>query len=162
MVAGMTAPTVGGKISAGGIVGQLQTYATGLVHGEWTYSVSCPNATQTSLSVAGALVTASTSANIATAVGTSASGFTAVVAGVYFISLQANLTVTATGRSFVSILYNGTSTEYRGNTSADDQITSAVELYMTAGSTVAFWFYQTSTATRVVTGRFHISYRGGL
>ena len=164
MVAGITPPTVGGKIAAGGAVGQLQTYVTGLVHGEWTYAVSVGNNTGsiTPLAAGSAVVTARSSSNISTAVGTTASGFTAIVAGVYNVSLQAKLPAIATGRSWCSILSNATADEFRSGTSTDDRMSACFEFYMAAGDTVAFQFYQTTGGTQTLTGRFNISYRGGL
>ena len=162
MVAGITPPTVGGKIAAGGTVGQLQTYAASLVHGEWTYSVSVANAALTPLSAGSGPVSASSSSNVTSAVGTTVSGFTAILAGVYTVTIRCSIGTLATGRSLVSILNNGTATEYRGNTSADDQMASTAEFYMTAGSTVTFQFFQTTGATQTITGRFNVSYRGGL
>lgn len=162
MVAGITPPTVGGKIAAGGTVGQLQTYAASLVHGEWTYSASVANATLTPLSAGSNAATTSSSSNVLSAIGTTASGFTAILAGVYTITIRCSIGTLATGRSFVSILNNGSATEYRGFTSADDQMASTAELYLAASTLVTFQFFQTTGATQTITGRFNVSYKGGL
>ena len=158
MVSGITAPVAGTKILVGGTVGQLQTYFNNLVHGEWGYAVSVANATLTTLNSGSSPAASSSSSTIFNAVSPTVSGFKAGMSGIYRVSLLGQLPTLATGRSFVSIVNDGTGTEYRGTTSTDDQMVSNAEFYMAAGTTVTFQFYQTTGATRTITGRFHVTY----
>lgn len=161
MVAGTTAPTVGGKITAA-MYGQLSGFVSSFAHGEWTFSVSVPNASLTSLAAGSTAVTSMSSTNIASFVSTTASGFSPSVSGLYLVTLQANLTVGATGRSFVSISSSLTAPDYRASTTVEDILLVTAVMYITAGASVTFQFFQTTTATRVVTGRFNISFLGAL
>ena len=163
MVSGITTPVSGQKVSAT-YWNQLANFVTNLTHGEWTYAVSVGNnaGSTTQLSAGSTPVTLMSSPNITNFVGTSASGFVAGTSGVYTVTLDAQLPVVATGRSFISILSGNNSTEYRAGTTADDVMTVTADFYMTAGDSVSFLFYQTTGATRTITGRFIVHYKGTL
>ena len=164
MAGAITPAVAGNKISVSGTVGQLATYVTNLSHGEWGYAVSVPNAngTATILNSGSSPAPSRSSSNILSFVGTTVSGFVAGASGVYQVTLNAQLPTLATGRSFASIMSGNNVTEYRGSTSADDEMNVTAEFYMAAGDSVTFLFYQTTGATRTITGRFIVHYKGTL
>lgn len=129
-------------------------------HVEYTFSRIVENATLTTLNATPTVVTTASSSNHASFFTAATTGFMSENAGIYLITIQANLVAPSSGRAFLSIIANGT--EYRTTVAPEDVGSFSVNTYLPPAALVDILIYQTTGSQRTVTGRLNVTYLGSI
>jgi hypothetical protein len=129
-------------------------------HAEYTWTRNTvTNATLTAFNATPTVVSGNSVTSPTSYFTPTTTGFTGVNAGIYHVSVSANLPAVATGRTFIE-LAGPTGAPYRDGTQSDDKMTITWSLYLTAGQAVAINLFQTTGGSQNLTGRLHIDYFG--